>query len=119
MIDIQIEKVIFSIPGSWDEVTVKQYSEMVKYAGDIDPVRMLSILTELDYDSLNNMDCSGFFEKVLPALIWTREPMDIATLPRKKEITIDGKPVKVIEYPGKESIGQKLKMTNDLTAAET
>lgn len=111
MIEIKIEGKPFKIPGGMEEVTVKQYHEMVMNSEDLNPVRVLSIFTGLSYDAINNFDCTGFVENVLPALSWLKEPVDVAKLPRKEFITIDGKNIPVIQDPGKERIGQKLRMT--------
>jgi len=118
MITIQIEKTAFEIPGSWDEVTVEQYQQMVNHAGDMDPVRLLSILTKLDFEALNNCEIPGFIEQVVPVLLWIREPIELVKLPRKTHITIEGKTIPVIADPGTERIGQKLKLTKDIAAAE-
>lgn len=109
MIEITLEKKPYKIPGSWEEVTIRQYHEMVQFP-NMDPVRLLSIFTGLDYDVINNFDCSGFIEKVLPALSWLSEPFDLTKCPRKKTIALGGKTIEVIKEPKKHSVGQKLRM---------
>ena len=108
MIPIKIDNNEFEIPGSWDEVTVRQFHEMVQAGDDLGPVRILSIFTGIDYDTLNNFDCTGFVENVLPLLGFIKEPIELTKLPRKKFIHLSGKEIPVIENPAKETIGQKL-----------
>lgn len=116
MIEIKIEGKKFQIPGGMEEVTVKQYHEMTMNAEDLNPVRVLSILTGLQYDAINNFDCTGFVENVLPALNWLKDPVDIGKLPRREFITIGAKQIAVIKDPGKERVGQKLRMTQIVNA---
>lgn len=115
MIEIKLEGTPYQIPNSWDEVTVRQYDELSRHAEKPNPVRVLSVLTGLDYDTLNNFDCGGFEVNVMPALSFLGSPFELSTLPRKTHIKIRGVAIPVITDPGRERIGQKLLMTTLLS----
>lgn len=112
MLTLTIEGVDYPIPGSWDEVTVEQFDEMTRHVDNLNPVRLLAILTGLDYDELNNFDCSGFSTAVLPGLGFITEVPDFSKVERGTHLDIGGRTVPVIKDPGRERIGQKLLMTS-------
>jgi len=114
MLTLNIEGIEYPIPGDWEEVTVAQFNQMTQHVDNLNPVRVLSILTGLDYNELNNYDCSGFSTSVLPALGYLQEVPELHKAPRKEAITIGGRKVPVIKDPGRERIGQKLLMTSIL-----
>jgi len=112
MLTLTIEGNDHPIPGSWEEVTVEQFDEMTRHVDNLNPVRLLAILTGLDYDQLNNFDCSGFETGVLPALAYISEVPDFSRMKRSEVLDIGGRKVPIIKEPGKERIGQKLLMTS-------
>lgn len=110
MLTIQINKHQYEIPTKWDEVTLKQYSEIVLNADDLSPIKLLSILTGIDYDILANFSCSAFSLEAMPEMEWLNEPLNPRTFKRSKTLTIAGKEIKIIHDAGQERFGQKLFM---------
>lgn len=115
MLDLTIEGATFKIPESWEEVTLDQFNQMAEHADNLNPVRILAILTGLNYEELNNYDCSGFEVGVMPALGYLGDLPDFAKLERKSELDFGGRKVPTIADPGRERIGQKLYMSAILT----
>lgn len=118
MLQVKIENEVFTIPEKWAEVTVRQYDQMCRYADDLNYARLLSILTGIEYDTLNNYDCNQFVVNVFPVLEYAEKVPDFKTLKRAETITIGGRVLPIIKDPSKERIGQKLLMTSVLGNGE-
>lgn len=117
MIEISLNKNKYHIPGSWQEVTVQQYIQIMEHSGELNPLRMLAIFTGIDYDTLNNFEYEGT-EKLFVFFDFLREPFDLDKLKRAETITIGGINVPVIQNPGRERVGQKLRMTGIIGQVE-
>lgn len=109
MLPIILNGTDYNIPDRWDEITLSQLIQFRTLTDEINAVRVLSILTGLDYDILNNFKSDGF-DTVINALGFLGEPFNEFELPRKESITIRGKVIPVITKPDLEKIGQKLMM---------
>lgn len=118
MLKVTIQGSTFSVPQNWSEVSVRQYDEMCTNAEHLTPSRLLSILTGIDYITLQNADCGEFMLNVFPALTELHSAPDFKTIERKDSITINGISLPVIKDPGKERIGQKLLLTSVLGDGE-
>lgn len=117
MSDKQMEKIIiqindykYEIPASWEEVTLEQYIDLDLYREELSPIRLLSILTRLNFDILSNLPCDEFILKVMPMLNWIGENYDVFASRRKREIQIGNYLFDTIIDVGKERLGQKLYM---------
>ena len=110
MITIQINKQQYEIPTQWSEVTLKQYVEISDNVDELSHVRLLSILTGIDYDTLNNFPCDAFQEIVMPEMNWIGEPFKPQHHIRPTSITLGGITIKTIQDVGQERFGQKLFM---------
>jgi len=119
MIKVIINKTEYLLPSSWAEVTVEQYINIVNASqvDSLNSVMLLSILTGISYDTLNNFDCSQFDSDVVPELTWVGEPFDPFKQKRAKVLHIGDKLVEPILFPAKERIGQKLLMQQLVNAA--
>lgn len=109
-ITIQINDYKYEIPASWEQVTLEQYIDLDLYREELSPIRLLSILTRLNYDILSNLPCDEFILKVMPKLDWIGENYDVFSARRKKEIQIGNYLFDTIIDVGKERLGQKLYM---------
>lgn len=109
-IKIQINDYTYDIPASWDQVTLEQYIDLDLYRDELSPIRLLSILTRLNYDVLSNLPCDEFILKVMPKLEWIGENYDVFSAKRKREIQIGNYLFDTIIDVGKERLGQKLYM---------
>jgi hypothetical protein len=110
MINVVIDNVTYPLPTSWSEVTVSQYRSIIAAGEKLDTVMLLSILTGIGYEVLNNLDCSQFDSDVVPELTWIGEPFDPFKLKRAKVLRIGDRKVEPIIFPNKERLGQKLLM---------
>lgn len=109
-ITIQINDYKYEIPSSWEQVTLEQYIDLDLYREELSPIRLLSILTRLNYDILSNLPCDEFILKVMPELKWIGENYDVFASKRKREIQIGNYLFDTIIDVGKERLGQKLYM---------
>ena len=85
-----------SLPKSWNEVTLKMYSDIERYYSDSDKpfdIRdVLTILTPLSQDDINAMPLE-FLNKILASLAFINEPMPKAK--PSNSIVIDGEKYQV------------------------
>jgi len=107
MIEITINRIPYSLPQSWKEVTVSQFRDIVRHSEHINPVRLLSIFTGIDYDLLSDMDCSGF-DNVFLLMDFIGESPNPEKWQRSKVIELNGLLIPVIKSIEKEKIGQKI-----------
>lgn len=117
MITIQINKTKYDIPTKWEEVTVQQYIDIMLNVNELSPVKLLSILTRIDFDILNNFTCDAFSIEAMPLMDWLGEPFNPRNSLRPMSITINGKKIKTIQDAGQERFGQKLFMQQMVTKA--
>ena len=110
MISIKINSVVYDLPQSWDEVSVKQYVEIESKREELNPVMLLSVLTGLSYETLNNFPCDEFETDVMPELQWIGEPFNPFELKRSKVLNIGKYEVEPLLFLDKERLGQKLLM---------
>lgn len=115
MITIQIKETQYNIPTKWEEVTLRQYIQLVRWGDKLNPVRLLSIVTGIKYEDISNLPCDEFSIKVMPDMEFLGTDMNVFGLHRKKELTINGTTVKVIYDAGQERFGQKLYMQQVVT----
>jgi predicted secreted protein len=110
MVTIKINNYEYPIPTKWEEVTLRQYIELATYIYDINHIRMLSIMTGLDYDVLCNFPCDDFQLKVIPEMNFLSEELDVLSIKRASKLHIGDFIFDVIRDPSKERLGQKLFM---------
>lgn len=116
MLTIEINKHKYDIPTLRNEVTVEQYMEVEHYAENIDEIRLLSIFTGIDYDTLANLPCGDFKVLIMPELKWIGNLFDVTTARRASRLNIGKYKVQPIYDVSSERIGQKLmmqRMVND------
>ena len=97
MVTVKINGQEIDIATEWHEVTLAQYREMERVADELNSVRILSILSGIDYDVLINFDCSQFDEKVLQYLAFMSDVPSWTELPKPEYLTIEGVQYKVPE----------------------
>lgn len=97
-----------SIPDKWSEVTVKQYLLLLEYNERLNPVRMLSIFSGIDYETLMNFDCRLFETGILPAMNFIKDTSLFKTLKLPEVVTIGEKELVVPSDIRSETFGQKV-----------
>jgi hypothetical protein len=107
MIPIKIGSISAQLPNSWDEVTLGQYIEMAKHSDDLSIIRLLSILSGVDYLILLNVNADTFDDRIVDHMVFIREPINVHELPAVDSLTINGKSY-ALPDPGNCTIGQKL-----------
>lgn len=107
MLPLKIGEIKANIPTTWDEVTLKQYMDLQTYREDLNILRLLSILTSVEYRTLLNINSDSFDDRIMDSIEFIKTPIDIYTLEEKETITINGKVIKVPD-PSTHTIGQKL-----------
>ena len=118
MVTITINKVVFNIAENISELCTFQYCEMNKHRDNLNIVRLLSILTGIDYTVLNNSDCSQF-EPILQLLNFDSKDKPLHEIECPESIVIDKKEIEVIKEIGQETFGQKVfaqQIVNDMIA---
>jgi len=116
MVTIEINKHQYKVPTLRNEVTVEQYLAIEQHAETLDEIRLLSILTGIDYDSLSNLPCGDFGVLVMPELTWVGNLFEVTTARRQTKIKIGKYTVETIIDVMGERLGQKLmmqRMVND------
>ena len=107
MISITINKVVFNIAENISELCTFQYCELNKHRDNLNTVRLLSILTGIDYTVLNNSDCSQF-EPILGVLKFDDKEKPLQNIDCPDVVEIDKKEIKVVKEIGQETFGQKV-----------
>lgn len=107
MISIKINKVVFNIAENISELCTFQYCELNKHRDNLNTVRLLSILTGIDYTVLNNSDCSKF-EPILSVLKFDDKEKPLQNIECPDVVEIDKKEIKVVKEIGQETFGQKV-----------
>lgn len=119
MLYIQITDKEYKIPTTWDEVTLRQYRDLMLNANGMNHIRLLSIFTGLSYDVLCNLPCDDFLIKAVPLMDFLSQEFNPFHCARKKKITIGNVELPTISDPSKERFGQKLYMQQLVTTAIT
>ncbi len=107
MVTIKINKVVFNIAENISELCTFQYCEMNKHRDNLNIVRLLSILSGIDYTVLNNSDCSQF-EPILSLLNFDAKDKPLHEIECPKSVLIDKKQIEVVQEVGQETFGQKV-----------
>lgn len=107
MVKIKINKVVFNIAENISELCTFQYCELNKRRDNLNTVRLLSILSGIDYTVLNNSDCSQF-EPILSVLNFSDNNKPLQNIECPKTVIIDKNEIKVIQEVGQETFGQKV-----------
>lgn len=107
MIPLKIGELKCEIPTTWQEVTLRQYMELQNHREDLNILRLLSILTGVEYRILLNINSDSFDDRIMDSIEFIKAPIDIYTLEEKESITINGKVIKVPDA-STHTIGQKL-----------
>jgi hypothetical protein len=118
MVKIIINKVEFNIAENISELCTFQYCEMNKHRDNLNVVRILSILTGIDYTVLNNSDCSQF-EPILTLLNFDFKTNPLTEIVCPEAIEIDNKDIEVVQDIAQETFGQKVfaqQAVNDMIA---
>lgn len=113
MIPVRIGSISAQLPASWDEVTLGHYIEMAKHSDDLSIIRLLSILSGVNYVVLLNVNAETFDERVIDHMNFIREPIDVHSLPEVESLAINGKTYPLPD-PGKCTIGQKLALQSQI-----
>lgn len=114
MIPIKIGSIKAELPSSWDEVTLSQYIEMARHAEDLSIIRLLSIMSGVDYFLIINVNQESFDDRIIDHLTFINQPIDVHSLPCPGSLTIDGKILQIPSDPGKCTIGQKLALQSKI-----
>lgn len=109
MIGVQIGDFTYQCPTSWDECTVRQFMKLKDWT-DGDFIRLVSILTGVDYEIIaacNNMDIDT---KLVPHMEWLEKPFP-KSAERKTRVRVQGKMYDVPTDLAKYSFAQKIRLT--------
>lgn len=104
------------LPQKWEEVTTGQYMQMVTHSSDLNPIRMLSILIGIDYDTLQQMDSENMDLSVLNMMSFIGQDIDFKSLPVADKLIIGEKEIDVPKDIKRETLGQKLMMQTFLNS---
>lgn len=87
-----INEIEYLIPTSWEDVTLKQYADMLNH-NISDSARLMSILTGIDYKVLINYDLSQFDMMLLDHLQFINDTPDLYSTWEHRAIDIAGKKI--------------------------
>lgn len=85
----------FTISDSWDNVTLKQFSDYVRYVSELkegemaDSVKIIEIFSNIPKDTILKLPVE-LFDKLLVKLTFLNEKLDIEKEESKPDIVIDG-----------------------------
>lgn len=113
MIPLKIGEIKTNIPTSWDEITLRQYMDLQTYREDLNILRLLSILTGVEYRILLNVNADSFDERIMDSIEFIKEPIDIYTLEESDVLDWKGRELKVPD-PSTHTIGQKLALQSKI-----
>jgi len=108
MLQLKVQDRTFFVPESWEEVTVKQFSDLVKFRIELNPARVMSIFTGIEYDWILNAEPQEIEVKLLSVMSFLGEDIDLLALVRKDYISIGGRELKVPKDIRNETYGQKM-----------
>src|SRR5205085_6111925 len=106
-LSILINKVSFQIAENIGELTTWQYMEMNRHRDNLNIVRLLSVLTGIDYDVLQNANCEEFYP-IVSLLNFNADESPLSELKIKESITIGGKECQIKTNIEAETFGQKV-----------
>lgn len=118
MISVTINETLISVPDKWDEVNVDQYCKLCAVINELNPVRLLSIFSGIDYETLLNFDCSLFESSVLPAMNFVRNSFSKENLPVPETVVIGEKELTVPKEIREETFGQKVMLQMKINEAQ-
>lgn len=113
MIPLKIGEIKTTIPTSWNEVTLGQYIDLQNYKEDLNMLRLLSILTGVEYRKLLNVNAESFDDRIMDSMEFIQKPIDIYTLEKEDVIEINKKKI-AIPDPSVCTIGQKLTLQSKI-----
>lgn len=116
MIKFKIEGKEYSCPTSWKDVTVKQFQEL-KAWDKKDFIKLLSIITGVEYSIIFKTSELDVDTKLLPFLEFLKKPLDVNNLPAVSFLTIEGKQYDIPKNLDRYSFGQKIDATNAINDA--
>lgn len=90
MITVQADTLTFTLPDSWDEITLGQYIAL----GDLpDELHLLSILSGHDVATLRSLRAPDLLHLVSEPLLFINGQPDFAELPVPETVTLNGKTI--------------------------
>ncbi len=107
MVKFKIDGTKYTCPQRWDEVTLRQFQELKHWDGK-DFIKLLSIVTGIDYYTLFNTKNFDVDDYLLPYLEFLKKPFDEKSTASIKEIKIDDKYYPVPTDLKAYSFGQKI-----------
>lgn len=113
MIPLKIGEIKTNIPTSWDEITLRQYMDLGTYREDLNILRLLSILTGVEYRTLLNVNADSFDDRIIDSIEFIKTPLDIYTLEEKETLNWRGREI-IIPDPSTHTIGQKLALQSKI-----
>lgn len=116
MISVKINDQKMTLPDKWEEVTTGQYMQMVQHSNDLNPIRMLSILLGMNYDTLQQTDSENIDLSILNMMSFIGHDVDFKALPVVDRLTIGEKEIEVPKDIRRETLGQKLMMQTFLNS---
>lgn len=92
---VSIDKNVYNLPESWEELTIKQFIEMDNY-DNRDYIRLLSVLLQAPYGEVFSVDPVLLKEKISPIVSWISEEYNFESLKVPEEINIYDKDLKIV-----------------------
>lgn len=96
-----------NIADSWEQVTVKQFRAMKRNAEDLNPLRILAILMDVDYELILNLKSSSI-DQILLHLSFIGQVPKLEDIKRPEKINIGGLEMKRIVRIEDERLGQQI-----------
>lgn len=105
-----------TLPNKWQDITLGQFIALPKVDADI--VKILSVLTGVEYATIAKLNEFDLDDKVMPFLEFMKEPLTDANIPKHKTIKIKGVDYEIpTNLQGKYTLGQKINLQKRMIQA--
>ena len=113
MIPYKLADQKFSLPESWNEITLRQWLQL-RTIDAKDICAVLSIFTGIPKETFYQARDIDYVEKMIPNLQWIATPIDLKELPVPSIISLNGETVVVPKDISIKTFGQKLMYQNEM-----
>lgn len=108
MLQVKVQDKTFFVPEKWEEVSVKQFADLDRFRAELNPARVMSIFTGIDYGWILNADPKEIEVKLLSCMHFLGSDVDVAKFVRPDYILIAGRRFDVPKAIRNETYGQKM-----------
>ena len=103
---VTINKILYNLPSTWEEVTYKQWTEM-QARTNLNWRAVLSILTGINSELVEQITDKSMLE-LLPLIKWLENKIDLQALPLPVTITHEGSAHVLPKKIAEQTFGQKI-----------